>query len=278
MRPVLALAVAVSLAACGAGSTREAEGEHPTIVSLNPCADAVLAQVADPAQILALSHYSRDLRASSMDLATARRFAVTGGTAEEVLALRPDVVVAGTFLPPATRAAFERMGMRVASFAIDHDVAQSLAQVRAMAALAGHPDRGERLAAQIEHALADAAPGRGEGPVSAVMWQSGGIVPGDDSLVSDLMRRTGFSSHSAAQGLRQADYLPLERMLADPPDLILAAGSPGDGEDRMLSHPALDALRGVEQARFSPQLLYCGGPTIIRAGRRLARVRKGLPS
>lgn len=278
MRRVLALALAASLAACGQDGAQQAQGGHPAIVSLNPCADAVLAEVADPAQILALSHYSRDPRASSMDLATARRLPMTGGTVEEVLALRPDVVVAGTFLPPATRAAFERMGIRVHAFAIENDVPQSLAQLRELARLAGHPERGEALAARIGDALAATAPPQGAQPVSAVMWQSGGIVPGEDALVSDLMRRTGFASHSAAMGLRQADHLPLERLLADPPRLILTAGTPGDGEDRMLAHPALDALQGVRRARFAPQLLYCGGPTIISAAQRLAQVRREIAS
>lgn len=278
IRRVLAPALAVLLAACGPGGTQRAAGGHPTIVSLNPCADAVLVEVADPAQILALSHYSRDPRASSMDLATGRRLPMTGGTVEEVLALRPDVVIAGTFLPPATRSAFDRLGIRVVSFAIEHDVPQSLAQLRGLARLAGHPQRGERLAARITQALAAAAPPAGELPVPAVMWQSGGIVPGKDALVSDLMRRTGFASHSADMGLRQADHLPLERLLADPPRLILTAGSAGDGEDRMLAHPALDALQGVRRARFAPQLLYCGGPTIIRAAERLAQLRREIAS
>ena len=79
------------------------------MVSLNPCTDAVLAQVADPGQLLAISHYSLDPRATSMELAAARRFAATGGTVEEVLALEPDIVVTGSFLPPATVQAATRL-------------------------------------------------------------------------------------------------------------------------------------------------------------------------
>lgn len=260
----------------GCADTAKAGGESnpPTIVSLNPCADAILAEVADPAQVLAISHYSRDPRASSMPQEVARRYRVTGGTVEEVLALQPDIVIAGTFLPPATRAAFQRLGIAVETFAIEHDVKESIAQLRHVAALAGHASRGEALVRRIERVLAQAAPPPGSRPIPAVMWQSGGIVPGSDALVSDLMRRTGFASQSAARGLRQADYLPLEAMLADPPELILAAGTAGDGEDRMLAHPALNALSDTRRARFDPALLYCGGPTIIDAAMRLAELRR----
>ena len=79
--------------------------ERPTIVSLNPCTDAILAEVADREQILAISHYSQDPRGTSMELAQAREFRATGGTVEEVLALDPDVVVGSSFMEPATRGA-----------------------------------------------------------------------------------------------------------------------------------------------------------------------------
>ena len=271
---LLALA-GLALAGCAPAARHgEAAGARPTIVSINPCADAILAEVADPAQILAISHYSHDPRASSMPLDVARRFRSTGGTVEEVLALKPKVVVAGTFLPPAARAAFERLGMRVETFGIEHDLGESLAQVRQLAAVAGHPARGEALARRMERAVAEAAPPPGARPVSAILWQSSGIVPGPDALISDLMHRTGFASQSAARGLRQADVLPLEHVLADPPAVILAAATPGAGETRMLDHPALAALHGTRRARFDAGLLYCGGPTVIRAVRRLADIRR----
>ena len=82
-----------AVAGCAPAAAPGGRSHGPKIVSLNPCSDAVLAEVADPAQILAISHYSHDPRASSMPLDQARRFRSTGGTVEEVIALKPDVVV-----------------------------------------------------------------------------------------------------------------------------------------------------------------------------------------
>lgn len=242
---------------------------HPTIVSLNPCTDAILAEVADPAQLLAISHYSHDPRATSMPLGQARRFRATGGTVEEMLALDPDVVVAGAFLPPATAQAFERFGIRVETFGIVPDLAENAVQVRRLAALAGHPERGEALLARTDDALAAA---RHEGAkVDALLWQTGGIVPGERTLITALLDHAGFASHSAARGLGQAAYLPLEQVLADPPQVVLAAGS-----ERMLTHPALRGLAGVRYERLDPALLFCGGPTVIRAAERLAKIRRSV--
>src|SRR5690606_35521569 len=151
--------------------------EHPTIVSLNPCTDAILAEVADPAQFLAISHYSHDPRATSMPLDEARRFRATGGTVEEVLALDPDIVVAGAFLPPATAHALERLGIRVETFGIASDLAENAAQVRRLAALAGQLERGEALLGRIDRALAST---RQAGPrFEVLLWQRGGLVPGE---------------------------------------------------------------------------------------------------
>ena len=76
--------------------------------------------------------------------------------------------------------------------------------------------------------------------------------------------------------MKQADVLPLEAMLADPPVVILTAGEPRANEDRLLAHPALAALKDTRRERFDPSLLWCGGPTIIRAAERLAAVRRSL--
>lgn len=273
VRPGAAL-FALALAGCTAAAAPQGAGPRPSIVSLNPCTDAILAEVADPGQILAISHYSQRPGSTSMDLAAARRFRAVSESVEEVVALHPDVVVASPFLPPATRAAFDRMGLKTELVGVAATVDDSKAQVRALAALAGHPERGEALVRRIDAALARTAAG---GPkVQAVVWQSGGIVAGEETLISRLLDHTGFDNQAARRGMRQADALPLEHVLADPPRVIFAAGSDQAQEDRMLRHPALDGLKATRRAPLDSSLLYCGGPTMPRALDRLAEVRADL--
>lgn len=272
----LAPLLALVLAACSPAPAREAgPASGPGIVSLNPCTDAILAEVADPGQILAISAYSHDPASSSMDLAVARRFPAVSGTVEEVVALQPDLVIGSTFMPPASVAALGGLGLPLEQFGMAATVEDSLAQVRRIAALAGHPERGEALVRRIDTALAANA-GPPGAPVAALVWQSGGIVPGEGTLIVDLLRRTGFANAAAARGLGQADALPLESLIAAPPALILSA-SHGAGEDeRMLGHPALTGLGRVRREALDPSLLWCGGPTIIRAADRLGTVRRAL--
>lgn len=246
------------------------------IVSINPCVDAVLVEVADPQQILAVSHYSQDARATSIPLATARRFAATSGTAEEVVALRPDIVLAGAHVSPSTLAALKRLKVPVQTFTVPESVAESVAQVRAIAAAAGHPERGETLVRRIEAAIARARriAAQEGASVPALIWQGSGLVPGENTLADELLRTAGFRNMSAAYGLKRWDVLPLEHLAARPPRVLLSDRTAGD---RMTGHRVLRPLDGrILRAQFDERLLSCAGPVIVRALGRLSVVRASL--
>ncbi|WP_245892849.1 ABC transporter substrate-binding protein [Novosphingobium guangzhouense] len=270
-------ALLVALSGCRPWSEPPVEGAlRPRIVSLNPCTDAVLAEVTSPGQLLAISHYSHDPSASSMDPARAAQFAEVTEAVEDVAALEPDVVVASSFLPPATAQALRDMGMTLVQEPQPANLAEALAQVRRLAKLAGNRSDGEELVQRMEDAVPRATPPRGRAPVQALLWESGGIVAGDNTLIVDLMSRAGFANAAAARGLSQADYLPLERVVADPPRIVFTVGSPTAEEDRMLHHPALAQVTGMTRAPLDRSLVWCGGPTIPKAMDRFAQVRRGL--
>ncbi len=247
------------------------------IVSLNPCLDAILLDVADPGQIAALSRYSRDPDTFAM-AAQASRYPHTGGSAEEVALLKPDLVLISG--PGAMQLAGVLPRLRIASanFTVPRSIAESLGQVRRVAALTGHRERGAALVARIEAALAAAAPAPGEPRLAALVYETNGLVSGPGTLMDELMTRAGFRNMAPRYGLTRTTGLPLERLLADPPQVLLA-GSLARGEpswgDRMLSNPALRGLGSRMRVESFPQvLLFCAGPVLIPASAALARARK----
>jgi iron complex transport system substrate-binding protein len=282
LRAAVLVIAATCASGCGSGYGEAApvhikrDPAHPSIVSLNPCTDAILVEVTEPGQLLAISDYSQKRASSSMDLAVARRFRAVSGTVEEVSVLAPQVVVAGAYLAPATANAFRTLGFEVVMMPIASDLDAAREQVRQLARVAGHPERGDRLIARIDGAVARAAPPAGFTPIPALVWQSGGLVAGDDTLIVDMMERAGFINAAGARGLSQADFLPLERVLADPPQVIFAGGISPAEEDRMLDHPALSSLADMKRVPLDRSLLWCGGPTIPRALNRLAKARREL--
>jgi iron complex transport system substrate-binding protein len=247
------------------------------VVSLNPCLDAILVHVADRAQIAALSHWSHDPRTSSIGTLGVS-FPYTYETAEEIVALLPDLVLSGRHTSAATRAALARLGVHAELFGTPNTVDESLAQVARIGRAVGRPQRAAALAARIRAAIAEAAPPPGAPRLSALVYQAGGFAAAKGAMMDDMMTRAGFDNAAARYGLKRTGDVPLELVVADPPDVLLA-GEPRPGAptwaDRVLSHPALAHLRGrMFRATFPQRLTFCGGPVLIETAAMLARVRR----
>jgi iron complex transport system substrate-binding protein len=244
---------------------------------MNPCVDTVLQEIADPASIAGVSRYSQEPRSTSVPLAWARRYPGMSGTAEDVIAARPDLVIAGPHVSVQTIHALQRLGIPLLQLSPPESVAENKAQIMEIAARIGRVPQGEAVNRRIDAALART---RWTGPrVPALIWQGSGLVPGRGTLADALMTHAGFRNVSAEIGLKQWDILPIEGLLSHPPQVLLVGRADmgaGDGDaNRMLSHPALKAARArIRQVDYASSLLHCGGPVMIRSLERLAQVRR----
>lgn len=265
------------LGGAGLACAPAAEASAPRrIVSLNPCLDAILVRVADRAQIAALSHLAREPESSTI-ADVARTLPFTYETAEEIIALSPDLVLASHHSALATQQALARLRIPVANFGVPASIDESLAQIGAVAHAVGRAERGAALVARIEEALGAAAERPPRRPIQTLVFQPRGLVAGRETLISEVMTRLGFENVAARYGVRLWGSLSLERLLADPPELLLsgevAPGAP-TWSQRLISHPALARAPRMRRATFSEALLYCGGPVLIETARVLASARE----
>jgi iron complex transport system substrate-binding protein len=241
------------------------------IVSLNPCSDQLLVALARPTRIAAISHYSQTPGATSLPLAVARRFRATAGTAEEVITLAPELVLATSFTPPATRDAFARAGLRTLYLDSPTTVAASKAQVAEVAAAVGADGRGDALNRQIDAAVAAT---RATGPrVPALLYISGDLASGSGTLLDEMMTHVGLRDAAGDYGLASTGTLSVETILARPPAVILtpdAGGRTATLRRRLLARTGAR----VREVAFPHALINCGGPTIPAALARLAAIRR----
>ena len=263
-------------AALSVGLTGTAHASPRRVVSLNPCLDAILVHVADRAQIAALSHYARERHGSTIaDIA--RTLPFTFESAEEIISLAPDLVLASQHSAVATRGALSRLNIQVATFGVPNTVEASLAQVGEVALLVGRPERGAALVARIRATLAKSAPAPGQRPIRALVFQGRGHAAGGSTLVDEMMRRTGFENVAARYGINFWGNVQLERLIADPPELLLTdAAQPGQTtwSERLTSHPALERIGPrMRRAVFPEACLYCGGPVLLQTAAALVRAR-----
>src|SRR5689334_22672743 len=121
------LCVAV-LAASAAARANDAPRPQPArIVSLNQCLDAILIELVPKQRIAAVSHYARDPLVSAI-ADRAASLPITYETAEEIVALRPDLVLASRHSAIATRNALRRVGIPYELFEVPFSVEESVAQ------------------------------------------------------------------------------------------------------------------------------------------------------
>lgn len=273
---VVSLLGALLLVASSAMATEPAR-RPMRIVSLNMCVDGILIELVSHDRIAALSHYARDPQRSTI-AHVAQHLPITYETAEEVVALRPDLVLTSRHSAIATRNALQRVGIRFELFDVPDSIEESLAQVRQVARLLGAEREGEEMVARIEAALEAARLPADRQPLTAAIYQPGGLSAGADTVVGELMEIVGLRNIAARYGVQDYRPLPLEILVADPPDVLLVGetsrGAPLRAE-KIVRHRALRALEPrMTHAIFPAKLLYCAGPTMIEAAAALVRARE----
>ncbi|HMN85341.1 MAG TPA: ABC transporter substrate-binding protein [Bauldia sp.] len=252
-----------------AGAAVAAEPVPRRIVSINLCADELLVTLADPGQVASLSVTATDPRLSYVAEA-ALAYRHDAADAETAVDLDPDLVLAGRFTKRATRDMLTALGYRVVLLDPARSVAESIAQIRRIAALVGHPERGEALVARIEAAQAAAAAAVPPGaPPTVAVYQRRGYVTGGDTLTGDLLATAGFANTGGALAGKSGGFVPLERLVADPPDYLVGTSFSANADDQgsaLLAHPAIAALYPPEKGiRLPENLTVCGGPSLPEA-------------
>jgi iron complex transport system substrate-binding protein len=269
----LLCALALTLAA--ASTPARAQTSRPArIVSLNQCLDAILVELAPTQRIAAISHYSRDpLRSPIAKLA--QRLPITYESAEEIVALRPDLVLASRHSAIATGNALRRVGIHYELFDVAFSVKASLEQIRRIAALVGEPAAGAALVARIERAIEGARPPAGMRRLTAAVYETGGLTAGANTVTDELMQIVGLDNLAARYGIQMHQAMQLELLVAAPPDLLLVGEVPGAGgtqAERIVQHRVLRKVPSVRW-EFPARFMYCSGPTIIEEAAALAAAR-----
>jgi iron complex transport system substrate-binding protein len=205
----------------------------------------------------------------------AQRLPITYESAEEIVALRPDLVLASRHSAIPTRNALRRVGIHYELFDVAFSVKESLAQIRRIAALVDNAAAGEALVARIERAIDAARLPQGSPRLTAAVYATGGNTAGANTVTNDLMQTVGLENLAARYGIKTHQPMQLELLLAAPPDLLLVGEIPGEAgtqDARIVQHRALRKLSS-KRWDFPMRFMYCSGPTIVEEVAALAQAR-----
>jgi len=284
----IAWAAAAGLTLAGVASVASgapAGAAAPRTVSINLCADQLLLELADSAQIASLSRLAHD-PAASHHLERARRLPVNDGTAEPVLALAPDAVIAGEYSSHYTVRLLEASGLTVHRLPIASSMEEMLDNLLMLGEWIDRDDRAAALVTDLRERLdrvsadvpANTAPDA-SAPLAAV-YDPNGYTVGPDSLRGDMLRRAGFRNVAEVAGIDGYGRLSLESLLVHEPQVLIDSPfSPGTwSRAQALSlHPAL-RQRGLapEVITLSSADTICGGPWSVTLIERLVERRREL--
>lgn len=234
------------------------------IVSINLCADQLVLALADRGQIAGLTKNATD-REMSGEAVAARGIPLLSNSAEQILAIEPDLIVG---MPASRSAALAALPQHDYPL-LDIDTANSLGEIytsiHQTAVAVGHPARGDALIARMQRELAG-LPKPGKGRVAAY-YQRRGYMTGTGTLIDELMTRVGLVNLAGKLGKPPLSQLSLEEMVAAKPDFLIVESATDtviDQGSEMLHHPA---LKDIPRISVPQAWTVCGSPAYTQAAR-----------
>lgn len=239
----------------------------PSVVSINLCTDQLLLNVAEAEQILSLSWLATDAD-ESMLADAASHYDRNFGTAEEIIRLAPDVVIAGRYSNPYTKALLRRLGFTV----VEIDPARSIADIEnnlrqigtAIDALAAADAAIATMRAHIERLRTQRDQ---QQPTSAIVIRPGGYTIERESIAGELLTLAGISDRALSMGLDNWGSLTVETLLrADPQMLVISDYKLETASlaNTWYAHPAIaDMMRERHSVLLPVSYWACGAPQSI---------------
>ncbi len=259
-RTTLAAVVVLALAAARVGAAAGPVAPQ-RIVSLNLCVDQLLMELVDPRRIASITWLSRS-EGDERLLPLAQRLPINHGGAEEVLAARPDLVIAGRYTTSTTRGLLKRAGIPLLEVDPAQDWAGVRAVTRAIADAVQERSRAEAMLREMDATLAALAKARPHDPVRVIGWAGGANdVPGTDTLFNTLLESAGGVNVGAMEAGRGG--FDVERVVRRRPQVLMrgvAYGATPAMRNEAARHRLLRRLYPQGQLTYSESLFGCGVP------------------
>ncbi len=243
-------------------------GQPQRVVSVNLCTDQLLLMLADRKQIASVSHLAVEPTSSFM-ADEASTFPINHAGAEEILALKPDLVVAGAYTDRALVALLKQLNYPIEVFPLTENIDDIRRNISRMAQLLHRQEAGKRVLRDMDQRLASVKRQRPPKPPRGAFYQPNGYTGGTNTLQHSAMQMAGWHNIAAEEGVVGYGVIDMERlMLAQPVQLFTSSYAPGTDSrgQRIIHHPALQRLtRGRPLIEIDYKYWICGGPMIADA-------------
>ncbi len=225
---------------------------RPTrIVSLTLGTDEILLQMVNPQRVVGVTQYASQPAMSFVADKVGQAAQLASANAEQVIALKPDLVFAADYTKPGVVQQLEQANIPVVEFTTFSSMSDVEKHVQVVANLVGDPAKGQQMVAAMRTELARVAKEvKGLSKPTVVYYSGYGYVAGQGTTVDALIADAG--GINAAAGIQGWKQVGPEELVALKPDIILTdTNGPKDivqgaQAQKLLTLPALAGVPAVE--------------------------------
>ncbi len=217
------------------------------ILSLDLCSDWLLAKYADHSQVVALSPLLKQYPVKWIG----DKWPIHNGSLEQILQLKPDLVLSGEYNALILRQRLISLGFRVEVLTLPRTLPEVMAYEQRFLALIGLP-----INQASQPPPTTEAPNQ---PARLLLLGANGIGTGRQTFEHDVIQQAGWSNYLESDGYSTLD---LEQLVTDPPDAVMwsAPKSPALA-NQFAKHPALHRAIPAKQWLSSRYWHWqCPGP------------------
>ena len=244
-----------------AQASRAAADSAPRhVMSLSMCTDDLLLELLPPERIASITYYSRD-PGISHQWPRAAKVRINWGTVEEVLAEKPDLVLAGTYTTPATRSLLKRLGWPLLEVPPAVDFDEIRAVTRQVARALQEEAAGEALIAKMDSTLRELAASKPAQNMRVAAWGEGGSIPGKGTLFDAILTAAGGVNIGATLDGGAYTAFDVEQLIAAHPDILAYASNISDTpglNTELAQHPLIRKLYSGKSVAYPSALYNCG--------------------
>jgi len=252
--------------------------EQPVrVVSINLCTDQLLLMLADRTQIASISYLAVESNSSFM-AEEARQYPVNHEKIEELLSLKPDLILASEYSNRALIQLMQKLGHQIEIFPLPSDIKGIQANISRMARLLKQKERGQQLIKQMNQRINKIIQQQPTVRPKALFYQPNHYTSGRNTLQDTALQLAGWRNLATELGIEGYNPINIEDLLmADPEQLFTSPYAPGSHSlaEHQLSHPALQRVTaGKKMVEIDYKYWICGGPMIADA---IEQLHRGLP-
>jgi iron complex transport system substrate-binding protein len=266
---MLAIGVAGGLLLPGALAADVRPAKPMRIMSTSQCTDMLLLQLVPRDRIVSVTYLAANA-AEAIRPGLGKGVPVNHGSAEELLAQKPDLILAGDLAAPMTVKLAQKLKAPIVEMKTATTFDEIRANVRQIGAAVGEPARAEAIVTDMDRtltALKRSAPAK---PYRIVLW-TGDSVPGTRTLANAVITAAGAVNIAAKDGPFYDSFGVEDLVKARPEALIFGHDdvvTPSLTEEA-LQHRLVRRLYAGRQVAYPESLLNCGVPQSAAAALQL---------